>query len=87
LADIQGLMAEGRSRLSVVVTRELSQHQRCMGKARSILARPVMSWSLNVPIAFSALLVLWRWGGSNWKEILLEQKCRLSALGHSLSNT
>ena len=68
------LNADGRRRLSVVVVRVIKRHHKYMGKDGSTLEIPAIKWSLNVPMAFSILLVRCMCGGTSWKLIRLEMK-------------
>jgi hypothetical protein len=54
-----GLTCDGQRRFKVVVACWMRQHQRCNGKARSVLLRLAMKWSFQVQVAFSAALVGW----------------------------
>ena len=67
-------MFDFRRILSVVVACATRRHQRYMGNSVLQLQRMATKWSLKVPMAFSAVLFLWRFGDC------------LTNVGHSLSN-
>ena len=84
-AESCGLVFELRRRLRVVVACCTRRSQRWSGKAGLALVRPARKWSFHVPMAFSAGLDRWSWGGTNWYVILflVINVARLG--GHSLS--
>ena len=63
---IFGLMAEGRSRLSVVVAWGIRRYHRCIRKDGSLLERSAITRYLKVAMVRSDALLRRRQGGTNW---------------------
>ena len=71
--DLLGLTLETHSILSWCSACRRMQHHNFIGNLSSIPHNTDTKWSLKTCIAFSAIFLLWSWGGTNWYSILFSR--------------